>query len=165
MIGSPEEIRKMVERVEFDRVRGNSSIYLVTSPVGFEGVSRIASTFVDELMKAHNLGVFLIEAPETTEGEAVSDVQQTAFFEELRSQYDMVVVDGGGLLERSGSLSFLQNCDAAIMVLAAEKTTRDQAHRTMALLKQFDLRLMGAVLNGTTDPVPRRFKRKVRPCL
>ncbi len=161
MSGITEEIRKLTERVELERRREQAKVYLLTSPVGGEGVSHISRLFIDELTHTHARKVFLLEVPDSVEGDPLPDTLQADFFEKLRTEYDVVVVDAGGLLEKSGTLSYIDCCDAAILILQADCTTREQSHRTVMQLKQYGVRMLGLILNGSTDPVPGWIKRKM----
>lgn len=159
-----ESMRRMVEQVELERVKGTSTIYLLTSPSGGEGVSFVAKKFADQIMRVRDLNVFLFEVPECSGGEQVPEMLQTDFFDELRKAYDVIIVDGGGLLNKSGSLSFLDSCDVSILVIEADKTTRAECQRTIAELKKYGVRPLGAVLNRTTDPIPNWLKKRLGLC-
>lgn len=164
MITLDESMRRMVEQVELDRDKGAATVYLLTSPSGGEGVSLVASQLANEMTQARALKVFLLEAPTSSAGEPLSETLQPSFFDELRKAYDVIVVDGGGLLNNSGSLSFLDSCDVAILVVEADKTTRGQCQRTLAELKKYGVRPLGTVLNRTADPLPEWIKTRIGLC-
>ncbi|MDF7823981.1 hypothetical protein P4B35_08145 [Pontiellaceae bacterium B12227] len=164
MIPVSDELKRMVELIELDRKRKGSQVFLLTSPMGGEGVSRIAELYTEELTRALEIKAFLFTATDSSAGAPQPETLAADFFALLREEYDVIVVDSGGLLQKPGSLSFLDACDAAILVIEADRTTRPQAGKTLSELKKYGVRPIGMVLNRTTEPVPGWIKRKLSPC-
>lgn len=56
---------------------------------------------------------------------------------------------------------FLGICDGAVLTLTAHKTRRETALRTKEMLEQFNVKLIGVVLDGRTFPMPESIYRRV----
>ncbi len=68
--------------------------------------------------------------------------------DELREQYDVVLIDSAPLLAVSDTVPLLRYADAALFVGRLDVTTRDTARRLMEFLQRLpDLNLLGIVAN------------------
>lgn len=56
---------------------------------------------------------------------------------------------------------FLGICDGAVLTLTAHKTRRETALRARQMLEQFNVKLVGVVLDGRTFPMPEAIYRRL----
>lgn len=56
---------------------------------------------------------------------------------------------------------FLELCEGAVLVLTAHKTRRESALRAKQVLEQFNVKLIGTVLDGRTFPIPESIYRRL----
>ena len=56
---------------------------------------------------------------------------------------------------------FLGICDGAVLTLTAHKTRREAALRAKQMLEQFNVKLIGVVLDGRTFPMPESIYRRL----
>lgn len=56
---------------------------------------------------------------------------------------------------------FLGICDGAVLTLTAHKTRKEAALRAKEILEQFNVKLIGAVLDGRTFPMPESIYRRL----
>ena len=56
---------------------------------------------------------------------------------------------------------FLGICDGAVLTLTAHKTRRETALRAKQMLEQFNVKLIGIVLDGRTFPMPESIYRRL----
>jgi receptor protein-tyrosine kinase len=73
---------------------------------------------------------------------------------ELRSQFDYLVIDAPPINEYSDAISLGELADGLILVLEANATRRESALRVAETLRSTKIRVIGAVLNKRTFPIP-----------
>jgi capsular exopolysaccharide synthesis family protein len=73
---------------------------------------------------------------------------------ELRSAFDYVLVDAPPLNEYSDAIALGQISDGLVLVLEANATRRESALRIADTLRSTNIRVLGAVLNKRTFPIP-----------
>ena len=73
---------------------------------------------------------------------------------ELRKEFDYVLVDAPPLNDYSEGVALGQLADGLILVLEANSTRREAAMRITEILRAAQIRLLGAVLNKRTFPIP-----------
>jgi non-specific protein-tyrosine kinase len=66
----------------------------------------------------------------------------------VQAQADVVLVDSPPVLPVTDALVLSGRVDATFLVVVAGSTSRTEAARAVALLRQVDAPLIGAVLNG-----------------
>jgi capsular exopolysaccharide synthesis family protein len=67
--------------------------------------------------------------------------------DELRAEYDVIIVDAPPVLPVADALAIAPACDGAILVLRYGKTRRDQLTQTAAALRKAEIDVLGTVLN------------------
>jgi Mrp family chromosome partitioning ATPase len=77
-----------------------------------------------------------------------------ARFAELRKEFDFVLIDAPPLTPYSDALAFAQLTDGFVLVLEANSTRREAALLAAESLRASNVRILGAVLNKRTFPIP-----------
>lgn len=80
--------------------------------------------------------------------EILSSKRMTALLEELKGQYDLVVVDTPPALAVADAQIMATKCDGVILVISAGTTKRDAASKMRANMDHVKARVIGAVLNN-----------------
>ena len=76
---------------------------------------------------------------------------------ELRSCFDFVLVAAPPLCLAHDAAALGQFADGAVIVITANSTRRERAQKAKEILESAHVRLLGAVLNNRTLPVPERI--------
>ncbi len=80
---------------------------------------------------------------------------------ELRSDFDYVLLDGPSVNLYIDATLLGRLVDGVVLVLQANSTRREVARKAKASLESAGVRLLGAVLNKRTFPIPEFLYRKV----
>jgi Mrp family chromosome partitioning ATPase len=80
-------------------------------------------------------------------------------FRELRNEFDYVVVDAPPLTRYSDAIALGKVADGFVMVVEANATRREAAVRMSDILRASQIRILGAVLNKRTFPIPEPLYR------
>jgi capsular exopolysaccharide synthesis family protein len=79
--------------------------------------------------------------------------------ESLKERFDVVVLDSPPLLPVTDPAILAAVADGAILVVRANRTTRDQVRKATAVLEAVNARLMGSVLNFAPDQGSGAYER------
>lgn len=82
-------------------------------------------------------------------------------FDELRSEFDYVVVDAPPLTHYSDAIALGKAADGFVLILEANSTRREAAVKISENLRENQVRVLGAVLNKRTFPIPDRLYRSL----
>ena len=82
-------------------------------------------------------------------------------FAELRKEFDFVLVDAPPLTRYSDAVVLGQISDGLILVLEANSTRREAALQVAESLHASNVRVLGAVLNKRTFPIPETLYKKL----
>lgn len=77
-----------------------------------------------------------------------------ARFDELRKEFDYVLVDAPSLTRYADATSLGRLADGLVLVLEANSTRKEAALRVMENLRAAQIQVLGAVLNKRTFPIP-----------
>jgi len=80
---------------------------------------------------------------------------------ELCSEFDYILIDTPPLNEYGDAISFGQLADGIILVLEANVTRREKAQESKAALESAQVKVLGAVLNKRTYPIPEAVYRRL----
>jgi Mrp family chromosome partitioning ATPase len=80
-------------------------------------------------------------------------------FQELQSEFDFVIVDAPPLARYADAVALGRMADGLVLVLEANSTRREAALRISDHLRANQIRLLGAVLNKRTFPIPESLYR------
>jgi capsular exopolysaccharide synthesis family protein len=82
-------------------------------------------------------------------------------FDELRNEFDYVVVDAPPLTRYSDAIALGRAADGLVLVLEANATRKEAAVRVTDHLRASQIRILGAVLNKRTLPIPEPLYRRL----
>jgi Mrp family chromosome partitioning ATPase len=82
-------------------------------------------------------------------------------FAELRKEFDFVLIDAPPLTPYSDAIALGQLTDGFVMVLEANATRREAAIQVSENLRASNVRILGAVLNQRTFPIPETLYNKL----
>ncbi len=77
-----------------------------------------------------------------------------ALFEDIKAEYDTILIDSSPLLTSSESLSAAIVADVTFMVIQALKTTNEVAQRALTILTDNECHVGGGVLNRVQRGIP-----------
>jgi hypothetical protein len=80
---------------------------------------------------------------------------------ELRTEFDYSIVEGPPAGLSSEALALGQLTDGVVLVLSAHKTRRAAAKKIKETLEAVHIRILGAVLNDRTFPIPNALYRRL----
>jgi capsular exopolysaccharide synthesis family protein len=89
-----------------------------------------------------------------------SDRLKTRFLE-LRKEFDFVLIDAPPLTRYSDAIALGQLTDGFVLVLEANSTRREAALKVSENLRAAQIRVLGAVLNKRTFPIPESLYNKL----
>jgi capsular exopolysaccharide synthesis family protein len=84
-----------------------------------------------------------------------------ALLPELQREFDYVLIDAPPLETSDDSLMLGQNAEGIVLVLRANSSRRETARKAVRNLESASVRVLGAVLNHRTFPVPESIYRKL----
>jgi capsular exopolysaccharide synthesis family protein len=82
-------------------------------------------------------------------------------FAELRKEFDFVLIDAPPLTRYADAIALGQITDGLILVLEANSTRREAALRVTNNLRSSQIRVLGAVLNKRTFPIPASLYKRL----
>jgi capsular exopolysaccharide synthesis family protein len=82
-------------------------------------------------------------------------------FAELREEFEYVLVDAPPLTRYADAVALAQSADGVVLVLEANSTRREAALQAAEDLRNGQVRVLGAVLNKRTFPIPESLYRRL----
>jgi Mrp family chromosome partitioning ATPase len=80
---------------------------------------------------------------------------------ELRKEFDFVLIDAPPLTRYADAVALGQLADGLILVLEANSTRREAAVQVSENLRAANIKILGAVLNKRTFPIPETLYNKL----
>ena len=80
---------------------------------------------------------------------------------ELRREFRYVLIDGPALSGTNDSVSLGRSAEGVILVLKANASRREVARKAVQELQAAKVRVLGAVLNHRTFPIPDALYKKL----
>jgi len=80
---------------------------------------------------------------------------------ELRSEFDYVLVDAAPMNVCNHAMMFGGLLDGVVLVIKANSSRRDSARDAVQELRSANVRVLGAVLNKRTFPIPERIYKRL----
>ena len=126
----------------------------------------------DALMKpdpvrtfAHNLGrpnLWLVSCGSSTENaqNLLSTDRMRLRLSELRAEFDYVLLDVAALSDANDAVPLGCGADGVVLVLKANTSRRESARKLVQELQTAKARVLGAVLNQRTFPIPESIYKK-----
>lgn len=91
--------------------------------------------------------------------QSVSPIALRPFFDDLRSRYQLVILDLPVIVQAGIGLFFASQTDGTIVVLDGKTTKTRQAKAVVDLMKENQVPVVGAILNKHTVVLPRWLAR------
>ena len=104
-----------------------------------------------------NLWVLPAGSPAVEIGGLMNSDALQARVAELRSDFNHVLIDAGALNRSSDAVPVARAADGVLLVLESNATRREAARNVIESLKSSSVRLLGAVLNKRTFPIPQNL--------
>jgi capsular exopolysaccharide synthesis family protein len=152
---SVAETGRRVLLIDADLRRPRAARYLgLPSGAGLTSVLLNKSTHADAV-QAWGLTPFWVLASGAippNPSEMLGSQHMHKLLDELRAEYDLIVVDAPPVLPVADALAIAPACDGALLVVRYGRTRRDQLAQTASALRRAEVDVLGTVLNFT----PRR---------
>jgi len=107
-----------------------------------------------KLVRGENLWLLSSGALAADSANLLNSERLQTRFAELRKEFDFVLIDAPPLTPYSDALAFGQLTDGFILVVEANATRREAALQVAENLRAANVRILGAVLNQRTFPIP-----------
>jgi capsular exopolysaccharide synthesis family protein len=128
---------------------------------GLSEVLRSEIDLADAVRPTNNEGLYLLTAGVCSAEaiHALATEQPQAIFEKLRDQFDFIVIDAPPVLGISDALSIGQYVDGAILTVLRDHSEIFNIHKSVEILRNMGVRLLGTVVNGVPMKADRRVVR------
>jgi polysaccharide biosynthesis transport protein len=83
------------------------------------------------------------------------------FLDNLRREYDRVVVHVPPILQAQDAIHMVRQSDGVLLVIRADSTRREVVQRAMDTLGDARTKIVGAVLTGRTQVIPKAVYRRI----
>ncbi len=108
-----------------------------------------------------NLWLLTCGSPEKAEPALNATEALQAYIRQLRSQFDYVLIDSPPMNLYSDAVRLASAADGIALVLKANSSRREIAQRVIQEARTHNVRILGAVLNQRTFPVPESIYRRL----
>ncbi len=109
-----------------------------------------------------NLWVMVSGAEGVDLSRLCTPLQMDLRLDELRAQFDYVLVDSPAVNLYADALALGQMGDGIVLVLESDSTRRESVRRAKQNMEAVNAHLLGAVLNKRTYPIPQLFYNMLR---
>lgn len=92
--------------------------------------------------------------------ELLSSEAFTDLLSQIKNEYDYIIIDSPPIVPVIDAAVISANCDGAILVIAAEKTTISEAKHAKEQLEKCNCRILGAVINQTKENMKSKYYNK-----
>jgi Mrp family chromosome partitioning ATPase len=139
------------------RLLGTTNGYGLTNALLEDGPVR---TFVRPL---HITNAWLLSCGSLGPGSLnlLNSQRMKARFEELRTQFDYLLIDAPSLSRYADATALGRLTDGVVLVLEANSTRKETALNVMDNLRAAQINVLGAVLNKRTFPIPELLYRRL----
>lgn len=110
---------------------------------------------------SNHLWLLTAGVPAGTELGALEVTKLRARFEELREEFDFILVDVDAINQSNSAVTLGQLSDAVVLVIASNSTRRDAARVAKQTLDEAKIPVLGVVLNKRTYPMPEAVYRRL----
>jgi capsular exopolysaccharide synthesis family protein len=114
-----------------------------------------------KLVRGENLWLLSSGALAADSARLLNSERLKTRFAELRKEFDFVLIDAPPLTPYSDALAFGQLTDGFVLVVEANATRREAALQVSENLRAANVRILGAVLNQRTFPIPETLYNKL----
>ena len=105
-------------------------------------------------IRGSNLWLLSGTAPSSVAADVMNRDRLKPRLAELRAEFSYVLVDAPPVNQSADTLALGRAADGLVLVLEAHSTRREAARRVKEVLEASNVRLLGAVLNKRTFPIP-----------
>jgi capsular exopolysaccharide synthesis family protein len=126
--------------------------------VSFSPIKEYAKTA--SKLRDDNLWVIPCGSPNADPNTLLTSERLQLRFDQLRSAFDYVLIDAPPLSNYTDALTFARFSDGALMVMESNSTRLETARKCKEILIAAHVKLLGAVLNKRTFPVPEVLYRR-----
>jgi capsular exopolysaccharide synthesis family protein len=135
---------------------GTTNHYGLTESLLREGPIRsFAKPLGNENLWLLSCGSLAVDSPNLLNSERIK-----ARFQELRKEFDYILIDAPPMSRYADAMALGKLADGFVLVLEANSTRREAAMRATENLNQAQIRVLGAVLNKRTFPIPESLYRR-----
>ena len=141
---------KKVMVVDMDLRRASLHAYLsVPNRVGMTDILRQEVALDDAIQATSVEGLSIISSGSSCPdpGVLIESGELGSLISELRTRFDIVIVDSAPVLVKSDALVMAKHVDGSIIVLESKKTTRRAAHVLVDILVKAGIEPLGFILN------------------
>ena len=114
-----------------------------------------------KLVRGENLWLLSSGALAADSAKLLNSERLKTRFAELREEFDFVLIDAPPLTPYSDAIALGRLTDGFVMVLEANATRREAASQVAENLRASNVRILGAVLNQRTFPIPETLYNKL----
>jgi capsular exopolysaccharide synthesis family protein len=116
--------------------------------------------FVTQLSRPN---LWLLSSGAETQGShaLLGSDRMRALLPELRREFDYVLIDAPALRAGNDTVTLGRNAEGVVLVLRANTSRRESARKAVHDLEAARVRVLGAVLNHRTFPVPESIYKKI----
>lgn len=105
--------------------------------------------------------LWLITAGAAKVSQAAALEQLCSQVADLRSKFDYVLIDSPSLDSCGDAIMLGRSADGVALVLAEQSTRRERARNAVQELAKANVRILGAVLNKRTFPIPQKIYDRI----
>jgi capsular exopolysaccharide synthesis family protein len=102
-----------------------------------------------------NLTILPAGRPAVAPPRILADPRIDGMMSELRSRFDLIVIDSAPLVPFAEGVQLSQKVDGVVMVIRSAATRHASAQRVLALLDDAGAKVLGSVLNGRRFYIPK----------
>lgn len=103
---------------------------------------------------AETFDILLGRAESTNEEQAFDQGGFAEFVNRAKERYDFIIIDCPSINSSRGSAIFASQADGAVLVVEAGEVRRQIVQRTVNILEESGITILGAVLNKRKYPIP-----------
>jgi len=112
-------------------------------------------------IREYNKNFFVITAGKkpSNPSETLASKKMSDLLEELKKDYDYIILDTSPVLFLSDSQVVSNKSDGTILVVRSEKTKKYEIKETCDILKNINVNMIGVILNGIRSESKKYFKK------
>ena len=130
--------------------------------LGLAGAVRQAGPVRDFTQRlGANLWLMSSGSDDSSSQTILSSDRMSARIAELRNEFDYVLVDSPALNLYSDAVVLARHCDGLVLVLKANSSRRETVQKALKDLSAANVRVLGAVLNQRTFPLPEAIYKRL----
>jgi Mrp family chromosome partitioning ATPase len=109
----------------------------------------------------HNLSILSCGADPSGSRALLSSDRMRSRLAELKEEFDYVLIDTNSVSAGNETIALGRAADGVVLILKASSSRRDSARQTIQQFENAGVRVLGAVLNQRTFPIPAGLYRRL----